>query len=302
MNNFKYPIDTLEISHSTMDSYHSCERKLEFSKFYGINMRKPNLAGDAGSAMHEAFGEYLLTKSKNAAILKLMKEYPITLCQNPLWDWSLEACYSALLSLINWSDKNTHIELAKIGENPAIEVPFLINIKHKIDDFLPVVYRGYIDFVFYNRLENSYFVLDLKNTSRKMNDFTVAFKNSEQCLPYSLVLNRALNKDFSSLNVQYLIVKVNIIDPTIQLLDFNKTSEDVEDWGRALFMDLLAIKTFYETKWFPRRNACSAYNRACRFWDICVSRKPETIKIMLKSLDQGEPKEFIPWITLDLEI
>ena len=298
-----YPVDELLISHSTMSSYSSCPRKLEFTKLYGFNLRKPNLAGDGGNALHEAVGEYIITKDKSLAILKLMLSYPIDLCDNPMWKWSLEASYACLISTINYLEEHTELEIATINGKPAIEVAFLIKIKHNIEGLMPVVYRGYIDFVFYNRLDNTYFVMDLKNTTWNLADFTPVYKYSPQCLPYALVLARALDRDFDNLHVEYLISKVDIMEAKTFVMEFNKTKQDVEEWTRDLWMELMNIKTYIDTKWWPRRSgSCIAFNRTCNFFELCQSRKMKTIKLMLSSLDQPEAKPFTPDIVLDLEI
>ena len=298
-----YPVEELLISHSTMSTYESCPRKLEFTKLYGFNLRKPSLAGDGGNALHEATGVYIKTKNKELAVLKLMLEYPIDLCDNPMWKWSLEAAYASLLSIMNFLDEHTELEIAEINGEPAIEVAFAINIIHNIEGLMPVVYRGFIDFVFYNRLDNTYFVMDLKNTTWNLSDFTPVYKYSPQCLPYSLVLASALDQDFSNLHVEYLISKVDILEPNAFVLEFNKSEQDVEEWTRDLWMELMNIKTYIDTQWWPRRSSsCISFNRPCNFFELCQSRKMKTIKLMLSSLNQPEQREFTPSITLDLEI
>lgn len=303
MLNNSYPVKELLISHSTMSSADSCWRKLEFAKMYGVNLKKPSLAGDGGTALHEAVGEYIKTKDKHLAILKLMLCYPIQLCDNPMWKWSLEAAYASLIATINYLEIHTELEIAEINGKPAIEVAFLINILHGIDGLMPVKYRGYIDFVFYNRLDNIYFVLDLKNTTWNLKDFTPVYKYSPQCLPYSLVLASALDRDFSNLHTEYLISKVDILEAKTILLEFDKSEKDVEEWTKDLYMKLVQIKTFIDTQWWPRNsNSCLAFNRTCNFFELCQSRKMHTIKNMLSSLNQPEAHPLKPEIILDLEI
>jgi len=298
-----YPLDVLEISHSTLNTYQSCPRKLEFSKFYGYNVYGESLASSGGLAIHEAVGVYLATKSKQKAIFKLLTDYPIHLCTNPLWDWSLESTYAALLSIISFLDSKPELELATIQGKPAIEVPFLINIDHGLADFLRVVYRGYIDFVFFDRIHNNYFVIDLKNSARKIKDFTPVFQYDNQCVPYGLVLQRALDKQINSLQVNYLIQPVSLTPKQPQWLEFEKTKLDIEEWAQDLLMDLNNIKIYYQTQWFPRRsNGCFAYNRQCKFYNLCGARNIHTIKTMLLGMQKPEIRPFNPWITLDLEL
>jgi len=298
-----YPIDTFYISDSTMQMADTCMRKLEFSKFYNYNLRTRSTASDGGHALHKALGVFISTRSKEKATLSLLLSHPIDLCDNPLWKWSLEACYATLLSLINYFEKHSELEIVQIDGKNAIEVPFLINIKHGIKNFIDVKYRGYIDFILYDRLNNTYFVLDLKNSGLNIQDFTPVFKFSPQCLPYGLVLERAMGKDFSSFYVQYLVAKVDVVNAKVTPLEFEKTSLDVEEWTRDLYMKLVNIKTYMDTKWFPRKSgSCVEWSRPCRFFDLCSLRNLKTINLMLQSMEQPEARPFEPWITLDLEI
>lgn len=297
-----YPAEILELSHSTLSNFHSCPRKLEFSKLFGISTWRDSGASLGGTAMHLAMGVYLETKDKDKAIFCFMLNYPTHLKQD-INKWSLISAYSTLITLFDWIDKQTHLELAKIGDKNAVEVPFLINILHKIEGLMPVVYRGYIDFIFYNRLLDKYIVVDLKNTTFNMEDFTPKYKFDPQCLPYGLVLNRALGLDIKELDVEYLVTKISLLEPTINPLEFTKTEQDIREWAQDLLVDLTAIKTYIQTQWFPRRvSGCVGYGRPCGFYNICDSRKLKTINLMLKSMEQPDPREFEPWITLDLEI
>ncbi len=299
-----YPATTLELSHSTLNSFHSCPRKLEFAKLYSYNLRDRGTAGEAGNALHEAAGVYLKTKNKELAILELLKKYPIDLCSNPLWNWSLEQTYGGLLKLISYIDLHPELELATIGNKQAVEVPFLINIKHNIKDLMPVVYRGYIDFIFYNRLTNQYKIVDLKGTTYSISDIYAKWRFDSQCLPYALVLNSALNRSITELDTEYLVTKVSLLEPEIIPLEYLKSEADIQEWTQDLLVDLLAIKTYINTQWFPRRStSCIGFGKVCKFFDLCESRKLSTIKnaLAFKSVVNTQ-REFKPWITLDLEI
>ncbi len=298
-----YPVEILEISHSTMNMFHSCPRKLEFSKFFGYNLRGESLAASGGNAIHLGVGEYLATKSKQKAISTFMLAYPIHLCTNPTWDWSLEAAYAALLAVIAFLDSRPDLELAMIADKPAIEVPFLINIHHHIKDFLSVVYRGYIDLIFFDKIHGNYFVIDLKNSARKIKDFTPVFQYDSQCVPYALVLQRALDKNIDSLQTDYLVQPVNLMPNQPQLLEFEKTKQDIQEWAQDLVMDLNTMRIYYHAQWFPRRaGSCYSFNRTCKFFNLCGTKKMDTLKTMLAGMEKPEVREFTPWITLDLEL
>jgi len=303
-----YPADVLEISHSTMNMFHSCPRKLEFSKFFSYNLRSNSLAGDGGNAIHLGVGEYLISRDKQKAIITFMLAYPIHLCTNPTWNWSLEAAYGAFLSVISFLDSRPDLELAMIEDangvpQPAVEVPFLINVEHGIANFLKVVYRGFIDLVFYDRINNNYFVIDLKNTARKITDFDSVYHYDTQCTPYALVLQRALGLELNSLQTNYLVQPVELSPPQPYFLEFEKTAQDVQEWAQDLLMDLNTMSVYYNSKWFPRRSAsCFGFNRRCKFFSLCGTKKMETMKMILAGMEKPKPMEFEPWITLDLEL
>lgn len=299
-----YPITVLELSHSTLQAYHSCPRKLEFAKLFKYNLYTRGIAGDAGIALHKAVGVYLQTKNKEKAIFTLMLAYPIDLCSNPLWKWSLEATYAGLLKLITYLNLHTELELATIENKQAVEIPFLINIHHGIKDLMPVVYRGFIDFIFYDRMQNSYKIVDLKGTTYDIKDIYTKWRWDSQCLPYALVLKRALNQNVKELDVEYLVAKVHLLESSVISLEYYKSTEDIQEWTQDLIVDLTTIKTCIQTQWFPRRSSsCLNFGRTCQFYDLCESRNLKTIKLMLssKQVKQTELK-FKPALTLDLKI
>lgn len=299
-----YPAEILELSHSTLQSFHSCPRKLEFAKLFNYNLRGRGTAGEAGNSLHAAFGDYLQFHDRDQAIWILMLNYPIDLCSNPLWNWSLEATYAGLIQVMNYADLHPELELAVIGDKQAVEVPFLINIHHNIEGLMPVVYRGYMDFIFYNRLDNTYKVVDLKGTTYEVKDYVAKWRWDSQCLPYAIVLERALDKEISTLDVEYLVTKVHLLESTVKQLEYTKSEQEIQEWTQDLIVDLMTIKTYIQTKWFPRRGAsCIGFGKVCKFYDLCESRDIDTLKLMLASKDVKQTqREFVPWITLDLEI
>ena len=307
MNDYQkatYPATELELSHSTLNSYHSCPRKLEFAKLFRYNLRTRGTAGEAGNALHAAAGVYLQNKNKELAIWTLMYEYPSDLCSNPLWNWSLEATYADLIQLMNYLDLHPELELAIIGDKQAVEVPFLINVKHNIKTLMPVVYRGYIDFIFYDRLENQYKIVDLKGTTYSIKDIYTKWRWDSQCLPYALVLKRALDESINSLDVEYLVTKVHLLESSVIPLEYYKSQEDIQEWTQDLLVDLMTINSYIQTEWFPRRStACLGFGKVCSFFDLCESRNLSTVKLMLASKEVKQTaRPFDPWITLDLEI
>ena len=315
-NSELFDIKSLNLSFSTMTSFEDCPRKLEFAKFYNINIEKRSLAPEGGNCLHSALGVYLKTKDTVKAIEYLVLNYPIDLCQMPTWSWSLEACYSALISLIGYFKVNTHLQLALINGAYAEEVPFIIKLNHNIPNFMPIAYRGFIDFVLYNEHTESFEVYELKNSKNKNNYIQESYKFSAQGLPYSLILQALLDMDFSNISVTYLLSKVHILEPEVQAVEFNKTIQDTQEWARDIYMKILMIKNYHDAQWFPRKSGgCTSYGTGCKFFDICGGRDKAKIKLLLKAFHaenskinedfftkKAETAEFNPIeLTLDLK-
>lgn len=308
-----YEISELMLSDSSRNSAKSCMRKLEFAKFHGVNFREGSLAGDAGTALHAGYQSYWINGDPKLAAWEMMKAYPIQFNDNPNDPRSIQACYSALRAMIQ-SDKLDGYELAYVRDKkgeliPAVEIPFLINF---VDIFLdpankkiPIKYRGFIDLILYNRLENSYCVVDIKTTRKQMNDYTALFKWDDQCIPYAFALSKAIGHKITTLNIKYLVVYIDILEPKVQLLEFDKGENDFREWTMSFINDLTSIQTFYNAGFFPRNGkSCTAFNNICKYWSLCESRNPKTIQMMLEHLKSGknsqEEPPFDPVLEIDI--
>jgi hypothetical protein len=319
----EHKITSLQISDSSRSSLHSCARKLEFRKFYHHSRREESLPADAGSALHAAFQNWLIYKDLEQAVFTLQMTYPIHLLSNPMADRSLEACYATLLAM---TEANMgEYELAYIEHNgilkPAIEVPFEIrftgfNLSGESADSAdsaaaacPVSYIGFIDAVYHNNFDKSFIVCDIKTHRNKMSDLTALYKYQDQCLPYALILERAMNQPIDNLVVKYFSCYVDVFEPRVATYDFIKSKTDIDDWTRGIALDLQLLRLYYQTDWFPRNGkSCTNFNRVCSHFDYCSSRDHETIEKMLAferqtngfTATSRQPVE--PWIIIDLEI
>ena len=310
--------NVLQMSNSSRNRLHGCGRRFEFSKFFPAAARDGSFAGDAGNAMHYAFGEYLLTRNRDVGAARLALTYPIRFQKSPFDTRSLEACYATYEALCD-STFLSEYEIAKIvlpnGETKhAIEVPFTIRIPNfqlRAADGSPIYveYIGYIDFIMYSAFRNEYIVVDLKTTRQRMYDYTPKFAWDDQCLPYGLALEAILGREVTNMQVIYLVAYIDIEQPHVQPLTFNKTQENIEEWAFSLTADLIELRRYYNMGWFPRRSSsCFAYNRTCGYFDMCHIRDPNAIMsiilsqtgLNLNDLPAGDT--FEPWFTVDLDI
>ncbi len=302
---------SLRLSHSSIATFRSCARKLEFKKFYPLSARDESIDTGSGKSLHAGYQDYLINKDREKAIWEMMLEYPIHLNSNPTHPKSLEACYATLNCMMD-SGHSTEYEIAQIkcldGETrPAIEVPFQIDLKgFSLSDTenIPVTYVGYIDAILRDIMIDEYLVTDIKTTRWHLNDMGAVYYFDEQVIPYSIILERILGHALDSLKVKYMSVFVDIQKPKVTPYEYMKTKTDVEDWARGLLVDLQTIKMYYNMGWFKRNpNGCVAFNRVCQFFEICNRRDHKNIT---EYLTLGEPEleeeVFEPWIKLDLEL
>lgn len=304
-------IKRLRLSHSSIATFRSCARKLEFKKFFPATARDESVDTGVGHALHTGYQSYLVNLDRDKAIYDMMRDYPIHLNSNPVHVKSVEACYASLNAMID-TGAFTEYEIAKIKcldgvVRPAIEVPFQIDIKgFWLDEAktIKVIYVGFIDAILYDKIKDEYIVIDIKSTRWKLNDMGAVYHFDEQCIPYAMVLERILGHSLDSLTVKYMSVFVDIEKPKVTSYEYIKDKTDVEDWARGLLVDLQNIKMFYNMKWFKRNpNGCVAFGKTCSYFEICNQRDDEAITRYF-TLDQ-EPiteEEIEVWIKMDLEL
>lgn len=315
----RYPLEELRLSHSTMQTYQSCPRKFEFSKLYNNPKYEESTATRCGTALHEGFQTYLIERNVDSAIWKMMLAYPWEHGISPMKDRSAESCYATLIEMIDKFDANRY-ELAYIqdsnGNNiPCVEVPFRIDFKgHRllvkdaqgnIAKECPVYYVGYMDLVVYDKELGEFLVIDIKTTTDKSEDQSAKFAFSNQCTPYSLVIDKILGLPKGSLKVGYFVAGISSSEPKAQMFTFYKSEDDLKDWAVDMEVSLMNIETNTANAYFPRCGgaSCVAYGRRCKYFDLCHSRDNDYImRSLFYEGEQEEPKEFEPLVTINLDL
>ena len=308
-----YTINELRMSYSSGNTLDSCPRKYEFSKFYEHANYQESLPGEVGHCLHEGYQHYMVHKNREQAIAAMMMRYPIHLNTNPSDFRSIEACYATMNKMLD-SGLFLHYEIAKIkcldGEiRPAIEVPFEITIKDyelPLPDGrkIPVRYVGFIDMILYDVMNDEFIVVDIKTTREYLKDYADVYMFDDQCLPYSLVLERILGHELDHLKHEYMIAYVDIAKPFTRKLEYRKTKADVEDWARGFYLKLKQLEFYASTGWFPRKGkSCVNFKRVCGYKDLCGSRNYEALQKQILMGEKPAVKEFpAPWISVDLEL
>ena len=306
-------LDKLELSHSSRSSFRSCPRKFEFRKVYNNSRRSESYAGNTGSALHAGIQSWLIHKDFDHAIWQMIKNFPIKYQKSWNDERSLAACYTTLVSMINWEHMGQY-EVAQLKKPDgtivyAVEVPFILRIS-KYPFFadggtICVDYRGFIDLILFDKMNNTYIVNDIKTTTRNT-DKTVEFRFAEQCVPYGLVLESVLGNDINKgFEVTYWSTVIDHLEPKNTWLPFPKSKVDLRDWMQGYLFDLDQIRRYYNLGWFARNgNSCMNWQRPCVFWDFCETRNPKTIEVMLQqdaANQKEQEKQEEPWIIIELE-
>lgn len=306
-------IEVVELSHSSRSILRNgCPRKYELIKFHGPRRADYGVASEIGQAMHRGLQEFMRTRDMEAAIWAMLQEYPWQWLEGPLNKYSFESCLNVLSMAARHEVLHEH-EIATVNVNgesrPAIEVPFSIIIKNfevQPGRFVNVNYRGFIDLILFDRVNEKYIVWDIKTSARNISDITAMYKFDEQCLPYALVLETALGKPIRELDVGYLHLHMDFHEPRVEPRIFQKNEIDIQNWLRGFLFDLQALKVYLHTGWFPREaKSCTAYNKVCGYFDVCHVENHETLHKILTLGVEKQPHhldDFKPWFTTELEI
>lgn len=306
----------LRISHSSIsNTYPSCARKFEFGKLFLYDRYSEdddNFAGDVGKALHVSYQDYFVNQDVDKAVAELMFAYPAKICDNPMDNRSIESCYGTLMNMINMPGMENY-EIANVkcpdGEiRPGVEVPFEIRFRNLQLQYhgypIIVIYTGYIDLVVWDRISGEYSVIDIKTTRNNAGDKTALYKFDEQSLPYGLVVSQIVGQTIEEMEVHYLSVFVDPVEPSSRLYTFKKKQHDLRDWAQTIEQRLQQLQWGLNKHWFPKTGrSCMNFKRPCKYFEVCHYRKPETIiNFMDTNEKHSEQVEIEPWIKIDLEI
>jgi len=305
----------LYLSHSTRGTLHNCAAKFEFAKLYKHpefrESGEPTMwAADVGTAIHEGYQHYLAYGDRDAAIWRLMKSFPYKYTESfdPQNDRGLEAALATMLKMIATPVMSGY-ELATVMHNgiekPAVEVPFEIVLEGvKLHNGMPVSYIGYIDAIMYAKMYDTFRTLDIKTHRDRMKDLTPKFSFHGQQVPYGMVVEHSMHKAIDEFEVLYLASYVDLLDPDIQMLDFQKNRSDIDRWVMALILDLRKINSFMLMDIFPRSEyGCVGFNKVCHYFGICgYDDKKKLQEMILLEEEPAELPKWDPWVKFSIPI
>lgn len=252
------------LSHSAIQILRSCPRKFELDRLLVTKKDGGTIHTAFGSALGSGIQKIIETNSLEQGIWAAFKDWHISLAEeNPK---SYKSFPLVVLALNNFLDTALpqfgDWELAYIKDGkPACELSFAIILPRGY------YYRGFLDGVLRNKRTGQYRVLELKTTGSKFTS-EVSYANSFQGVGYSVVLDRIAPEGYSDYEVLYLVYKT--YSQSFEDYPFIKTPQHRVNWINDLLLTIEQIESYQRVKRFPQNgDACMAYGRPCRFFDIC---------------------------------
>ena len=285
---------TISISYSSLGSFGSCPMRFVLSKCSNFEVpRRSSAASLIGTAIHEAFQFYLITRSFDGAIKVLMLKYPIKLKKAMQGNYHFLTAYRILRELVNWFE-NSNYDLLYINEKPAIEfkvdTTYLIAHTDKHNNVAPaprkvtldkVNYIGFIDAIFIDRSTGEIVVCDIKTSSTTSSEEEEISKYalSPQTVEYVTNILNLLGFDqqeaaslISSIKVLYLICRFKGAEYAINPLFLSKTPECVDNLMNGLRQVVRLIESNgLSTANYYKSGNCVTYGNRCPFFEWCQS-------------------------------
>ena len=278
------------LSHSSIETLHSCPRKFEIYRMNYAPKEKGTIDTAFGHAVGVGVQELLISKSANDylpalrdANTSLLSEY-----QNAVWEmflsWevaidetkpkSKKSFHSACLAVEKYQQQLLPLltdewELAYFEGKPAVELGFIIKLPN---DYY---YRGYVDAVLVNKKEKRFRVLELKTTGLNVVDIA-QYKNSFQGVGYGVILDKlAASMDYAAdYYVDYLVYKT--VSQEFLTFPFLKTNYQRAKWLSQLLVETETIDLYLQKELFPTHGeSCYNFYRQCQYFGICERENSE---------------------------
>lgn len=289
-NKSKKQIKAISISYSSLGSFGSCPMRFVLSKCSNFEVpRRSSAASLIGTAVHEAFQFYLITRNLDGAVKVLMLKYPIKLKKAMQGNYHFLTAYRILRELVNWFE-NSNYDLLYINEKPAIEfkvdTTYLIeHTSERKNDVAPALdkvnYIGFIDAIFIDRTNGEIIVCDIKTSSTTSSEEEEINKYalSPQTVEYVTNILNLLGFDqqestslISSIKVLYLICRFKGTEYAINPLFLSKTPECVDNLMNGLRQVVRLIESNgLSTAAYYKSGNCVSYGTRCPFFAWCQS-------------------------------
>lgn len=277
------PSARVRLSHSTFELLHGCERKFQKTKLLrNDRARDESPATVFGKSIGSAWQHYFLLRSLGNPVKDALDSsiYIAWVNYDPVLEDDKRFLERAVMvmqrsvdflerMLIDW-------EIAFFNGKPASELGFNLDIDPKY------YLVGYIDLVVKHRRSGRYAIVDIKTTSMRGEDLTPAYKFSDQCLGYSIVLDKIAGAGLAEYDVTYWVcqlpgTKGELYLPNNREYTFPKTLKDRFDWFLKIYLDVNYIKGLENLDAYPKRGSnCQAWNKICMFFNECQFTSGDT--------------------------
>lgn len=267
----------IRLSHSSLEMLHTCERKWQQEKLLVNELEKDETEHTVfGRAYGAGVATYMTTQDADMALWQAWFTYYPELESDKK---SMTRCLLALMRSFGELDTLLmEYEVAEFNGKPAVEMSFRLNISQQY------YFVGHIDLVLRNRFTGIYYIMDAKHTGLLLHDLSPLYKNSGQCLGYSIALDKIVGEKQASYGVLYLVAQLGkgFADVKVQTLAYDKNLLDRLKWFMTLGLDVKKLENMEELNIYPMRgHSCLKYNRPCKYFGVCG----------LHSLDIPKPRE-----------
>jgi hypothetical protein len=270
------------ISYSQFSIYDTCKYRWYLSYPKKLAPYKPSIHTVFGTALHETVQEWLdvlynqTVKAANEMDLsellldRMRKTYKKERYNNGNEDFTtpqeLQSFHSDGVEILNYLKKKRAVYFSTKNTYLAgVETPIFQEMKPG------VIFKGFIDLVFYNTFTEKYLILDIKTSTKGWSDYEKKDDTKiAQILLYKDFFAQQFNVDVESIDVEYFIVRRKIYEGgefvPKRVQEFKPASGKIKR-GKAMN----AIKAFvedafddtgnYQDKEYPKEPS----KNACRF-------------------------------------
>lgn len=270
------PEARIRLSHSTMQMIRGCERRFQKAKLLRTTApRDESPAMSFGKGYGAGVQHYLVLRTEgyseaeslDAAIYVCWASYFPSLEDDKRFQ---ERAIMLLIRAQPFLEARLReVDIAEFNGKPASELSFKLEISDRY------YYVGYLDLVTRSKETGRYSVVDIKTTSMRGDDLRPYFRNSDQGLSYSIVLDTIVGSELAAFDVSYWLTqlsyaKAELFNPTHHEMTFPYTIKDRFDWFLKLYLDVNYISALEQMTAYPKRgNNCMSFNRVCNFYHEC---------------------------------
>lgn len=256
----------IRLSNSKLNLAHTCKRcyLIREHQTYFTNNRE-YVAIEIGTALHEAWQDYLVNRDIHKATEVLFDMYPWHLYEKIKEPYSWLTVLRTMNDLIYKHLKYYQVEYYK--DKPMIETTFAweLNGWEAPNGVERVTFTGHIDAVVRNH-KGDVWAIDFKTTAKRMFAAIGGFKDSLQLIPYGMMVD-AIRKGADTYTgdpfyVKYLIAHMSKDESIMEDLNLYKDAGSVRNWAMQVQMCLNELKFAYENEFFPSQPAGHGFGEA----------------------------------------